>query len=216
MPDIPRGVFSCFAEIFSYRFDNVNIVSWILSVAVVALYAFTKHWTLSNLLAEAFALGALAVLGLDSFATGLILLAGLFVYDIFWVFGTEVMVSVAKSFDAPVKILFPKNLIAALSAPQMGKLEFAMLGLGDIVIPGKEQFFPPLLLASAVSFLWGLDICPTHTFLPFHQAFSLRSASDLTRTSISRRTPASSSRRRFQRPSQSLTSTPTLSHTSLG
>ena len=31
-------------------------------------------------------------------------------YDVFWVFGTEVMVSVAKGLNAPVKILFPKAL----------------------------------------------------------------------------------------------------------
>ena len=36
----------------------------------------------------------------------MILLAGLFVYDIFWVFCTPVMVSVARSFDAPIKLLF--------------------------------------------------------------------------------------------------------------
>lgn len=30
--------------------------------------------------------------------------AGLFFYDIFWVFFTPVMVSVAKSFDAPIKV----------------------------------------------------------------------------------------------------------------
>lgn len=34
-----------------------------------------------------------------------ILQAGLFIYDIFWVFCTPVMVSVAKSFDAPIKVL---------------------------------------------------------------------------------------------------------------
>lgn len=33
-----------------------------------------------------------------------VLQAGLFVYDIFWVFFTPVMVSVAKSFDAPIKV----------------------------------------------------------------------------------------------------------------
>ncbi|QHO47680.1 Signal peptide peptidase [Arachis hypogaea] len=29
---------------------------------------------------------------------------GLFVYDIFWIFFTPVMVSAAKSFDAPIKV----------------------------------------------------------------------------------------------------------------
>lgn len=40
-----------------------------------------------------------------------ILQAGLFVYDIFWVFFTPVMVSVAKSFDAPIKVSFYLNAI---------------------------------------------------------------------------------------------------------
>ena len=35
---------------------------------------------------------------------------GLFFYDIFWVFFTPVMVTVAKSFDAPIKLLFPRGL----------------------------------------------------------------------------------------------------------
>ena len=32
-----------------------------------------------------------------------------FFYDIFWVFGTEVMVSVAKGVDGPIKLLFPRS-----------------------------------------------------------------------------------------------------------
>src|SRR3546814_15622042 len=47
-------------------------------------------------------------LSLGSYSTAAVLLIGLFAYDIFWVFGTDVMVSVAKSFDAPAKILFPQ------------------------------------------------------------------------------------------------------------
>lgn len=42
------------------------------------------------------------------------------------------MVTVAKKFDAPIKLLFPKDLVAE-------KLEFSMLGLGDIVIPGRSD-----------------------------------------------------------------------------
>jgi minor histocompatibility antigen H13 len=40
------------------------------------------------------------------------------------------MVSVARSFDAPIKLLFPRV------DPLTLKPEFSMLGLGDIVIPG--------------------------------------------------------------------------------
>jgi len=38
------------------------------------------------------------------------------------------MVTVAKSFDGPIKLLFPR---------QLGAQGPSMLGLGDIVIPGN-------------------------------------------------------------------------------
>jgi len=49
------------------------------------------------------------------------------------------MVTVAKSLDGPIKILFPRTLVPGPT----GKLEMSLLGLGDIVIPG---FFLALLL----------------------------------------------------------------------
>lgn len=56
---------------------------------------------------------------------------GLFAYDVFWVFGTDVMVTVARSFDAPIKLLFLRA-----HATEDTDAQFSMLGLGDIVIPG--------------------------------------------------------------------------------
>jgi minor histocompatibility antigen H13 len=49
------------------------------------------------------------------------------------------MVTVAKSLDGPIKILFPRSLVPN----DNGKLDLSLLGLGDIVIPG---FFLALLL----------------------------------------------------------------------
>ena len=60
---------------------------------------------------------------------GALLLTLLFFYDIFFVFGTDVMVTVATSIDAPIKLQFPKDLTA--DPPK-----YSILGLGDIVIPG--------------------------------------------------------------------------------
>lgn len=68
------------------------------------------------------------MLSLGSLKTGGIFLASLFVYDIFWVFFTPVMVTVAKSLDAPIKLMFPTADAARL---------FYILGLGDITIPGR-------------------------------------------------------------------------------
>merc|ERR1719491_645867 len=50
------------------------------------------------------------------------------------------MVTVAKSLDGPIKILFPRTLIPD---PETLKIQLSLLGLGDIVIPG---FFLALLL----------------------------------------------------------------------
>lgn len=42
---------------------------------------------------------------------------------------THLQVAVATNFEAPIKIVYPKDVFAS-------KFEFTMLGLGDIVIPG--------------------------------------------------------------------------------
>lgn len=112
-----------------------------LCVGVVSLgfctwYFMKKHWLANNMLGLAFSLEGIEHLSLGSVHVGCILLAGLFFYDIFWVFCTPVMVSVAKNFDAPIKLLFPRLVEAAAEGAATGKRPFSMLGLGDIVIPG--------------------------------------------------------------------------------
>ncbi|CAL5428111.1 unnamed protein product [Camellia sinensis] len=112
------------------EFTRSQIVAAIPGTFFCAWYASQKHWLANNILGLAFCVQVgmgIEMLSLGSFKTGAILLAGLFVYDIFWVFFTPVMVSVAKSFDAPIKLLFPTGDSAR---------PFSMLGLGDIVIPG--------------------------------------------------------------------------------
>ena len=105
-----------------------------------------KHWLSNNALGLAFSITGVEHLSLGAVSTGVILLSGLFFYDIFWVFCTPVMVTVAKAFDAPIKLLFPRfgggpvaaRLAAAagVAADGKGLSPFSMLGLGDIVIPG--------------------------------------------------------------------------------
>ncbi|KAF9197052.1 hypothetical protein BGZ50_000002 [Haplosporangium sp. Z 11] len=120
-------------ELYSAKFTILHLIMMVASVFLSAYYVATKNWIASNIFGICFALNAIQLLSLDSFKTGMILLSGLFLYDIFWVFGTEVMVSVAKNFDAPVKVIFPR-LFFGLPAGEA--YQFAMLGLGDIVIPG--------------------------------------------------------------------------------
>jgi len=114
---------------FELEFSKSDLLGFILALGISGWYVYTKHWIANNIFGLAFSIQGVAMLSLGSYRVGCILLGGLFFYDIFWVFGTDVMVTVAKSFDAPIKLLFPKQLFAET-------LEFSMLGLGDIVIPG--------------------------------------------------------------------------------
>ena len=48
-------------------------------------------------------MNAIELISLDTVSVGCLLLGGLFLYDIFWVFGTDVMVTVAKGLEVPIK-----------------------------------------------------------------------------------------------------------------
>jgi minor histocompatibility antigen H13 len=89
----------------------------------------SKSWIYNNILAIVFCIHALQFIFLGNFKNGAILLTLLFFYDIFFVFGTDVMITVAKNIDAPIKLQFPRDM--SVDPPQ-----YSILGLGDIVIPG--------------------------------------------------------------------------------
>lgn len=125
----------CHPELYSSSFTLIHLGFLFASTLLTGYYVLTKNWIASNIFGLSFSLNAVQLLSIDSFKTGMILLSGLFFYDIFWVFGTEVMVNVAKNFDAPIKVVWPKDVVGWLGSSE--KVQFTMLGLGDIVIPGE-------------------------------------------------------------------------------
>jgi minor histocompatibility antigen H13 len=123
------------------KFSIAGLLAFVLSLGVIYLYFFQgKHWALNNVLGICFCIQGIERFSLGTYKIGAILLTGLFFYDIFWVFGTDVMVTVAKGLEGPIKLLFPRTLIPNEAT---GKIDLSLLGLGDIVIPG---FFLALLL----------------------------------------------------------------------
>ncbi|XP_076244044.1 signal peptide peptidase [Calliopsis andreniformis] len=119
-------------HIINYKFNLHDFVCLICCSLVGAWYLLKKHWIANNLFGIAFAINGVELLHLNNVVTGCILLCGLLLYDAFWVFGTDVMVTVAKSFEVPIKLVFPQDLLEkGLTANN-----FTMLGLGDIVLPG--------------------------------------------------------------------------------
>ena len=111
-------------------------------------------------------MNAIELISLDTVSVGCLLLGGLFLYDIFWVFGTDVMVTVAKGLEVPIKCkrrenkgwvrkrgrtrererkeqdrtckMFLLAVVFPMDLLEKGLLakNFGMLGLGDIVVPG--------------------------------------------------------------------------------
>ncbi|KAF9244888.1 signal peptide peptidase-domain-containing protein [Melanogaster broomeanus] len=168
-------------EIISLSFRTPTLLLLPVGMLPSILYSYSaasrKSAFLTDLLALSFSHNALSILKLDSFQTGCILLSGLFFYDIYWVFGTEVMVKVATSLDIPIKLLWPKSMSFATERG------FTMLGLGDVVIPGtfialalrydharaqktKTLFTKPYFFITMTAYITGLITAMTmvHTF----------------------------------------------------
>ncbi|KAF2017235.1 hypothetical protein BU24DRAFT_146517 [Aaosphaeria arxii CBS 175.79] len=111
-----------------------GIVGFAISLCSVLYFNFVdKPWYLTNLMGFGFSYGALQLMSPTTFGTGSLILCALFFYDIYFVFFTPMMVTVAKSLDVPIKLVFPRP--SPPDAPSSAA-SHAMLGLGDVVLPG--------------------------------------------------------------------------------
>ncbi|KAJ5110200.1 hypothetical protein N7532_002845 [Penicillium argentinense] len=112
----------------------LDLLSGIVGIGTVGYFAFvTKPWWLTNFFGFSFSYGAVQFMSPVSFWVGSCILGSLFFYDIYFVFFTPIMVTVATKLDVPIKLLFPRP---AGPKDDPGVQALAMLGLGDIVVPG--------------------------------------------------------------------------------
>lgn len=115
----------------------VNVGSALLGgIAIAYSTLIAKPWWLTNLQGFAVCYNAMQFMSPTTFTTGSLILGGLFVYDIWAVFFTPLMVTVAKNLDVPIKLVFPRPDEPAQAAGEPPIKSFSMLGLGDIVLPG--------------------------------------------------------------------------------
>lgn len=136
--------------------DLLDLVSLVLSCAIVYYHTFVaKPWFLTNFLGFSFCYGSLQFMTPSTAWTGTLVLSALFFYDIYFVFFTPMMVTVATKLDVPIKLLFPRpdGCVYPVGAPEGStameeylqclakKRSMAMLGLGDIVVPGMMLAF---------------------------------------------------------------------------
>lgn len=136
--------------------DLLDLVSLVLSCTIVYYHTFvSKPWFLTNFLGFSFCYGSLQFMTPSTAWTGTLVLCALFFYDIYFVFFTPMMVTVATKLDVPIKLLFPRPdgcvyPVGALDGSTAmeeylqclaKKRSMAMLGLGDIVVPGMMLAF---------------------------------------------------------------------------
>lgn len=131
---------------FRIIFTRLNIVSSVLGVVAIGYSLFIdKPWMLTNLQGFAVCYGAFQLMSPTTFTTGSLILSGLFFYDIWAVFFTPLMVTVAQNLDVPIKLVFPRPDDPSFPREEDAKPSYSMLGLGDIVLPG-------LMIALALRF----------------------------------------------------------------
>ena len=87
----------------------------------------TGSWVINNVYGICFTVFCIENWMIGNFKNILAIFVGLIVYDISFVFGSDVMVTVAQGLDLPIKLMFPKDLLTE---------QYSVLGLGDIIIPG--------------------------------------------------------------------------------
>ena len=111
-----------------------SVTCFLIAYAAQIYYnVVDKPWWLTNALGFSMAYNALQMISPTDSWTGTLILCALFVYDIYFVFFTPLMVTVATKLDIPAKLLFPRP-----SGPSddPAKQAMSMLGLGDIILPG--------------------------------------------------------------------------------
>ncbi|XP_016108609.1 signal peptide peptidase-like 3 [Sinocyclocheilus grahami] len=135
------------------RFTLAELLSFSLSVMLVLIWVMTGHWLLMDALAMGLCVAMIAFVRLPSLKVSCLLLSGLLIYDVFWVFfsayifNSNVMVKVAtQPADNPLDVLSRKlhlgrdgprlSLPGKLVFPSSTGSHFSMLGIGDIVMPG--------------------------------------------------------------------------------
>lgn len=138
---IPKEYFSaiisayvCTLSVFALaglmrEYIKPNILTGLFCLATSFASWYYSNWIANDLLAISMGVMTLESMRLDTFSTSYLLLIGLFFYDIFWVFGSDVMLTVATGIDGPIKLLFPRNIFG-------DHTNKTLLGLGDLIVPG--------------------------------------------------------------------------------
>jgi minor histocompatibility antigen H13 len=135
--DIGTFIYFSFLELFRVTLTVIHLIILAVSLALAVTFGITKHWTVSNIFAICIAINAIKFVKIDSFKTGFVLLMGMLIYDLVWIFGTDMMLTISKALaDSPTRIVWPRNVHTYFMDSLLKDHYFTLFGLGDIIIPG--------------------------------------------------------------------------------
>ncbi|QPG76056.1 hypothetical protein FOA43_003442 [Brettanomyces nanus] len=121
-------------QLFNVYFTKGDIYSNALScllTLILLLLDYNSNWVLRNIASSLLAIYGIAKCRLTSFKVAITVLVLFFAYDIYFVFGSDIMMSVATNIDIPVKLMIPNS-----ASRTEGTVQLSLLGLGDIILPG--------------------------------------------------------------------------------
>lgn len=115
----------------------IDLVSVGAALPILLIYWFSDNWIVMNCLAISVALFSIEITHFKTLTIASITLIAFFFYDIYFVFFTPIMITVAKKVAIPVKIVWPRESNAIdIWLPYSDTTKFTLLGLGDIILPG--------------------------------------------------------------------------------
>jgi minor histocompatibility antigen H13 len=85
----------------------LEFFSLLISLYLTYIYVTTNFWIANNIFAVCFAIYTIENWLVGNFRHFLLISVGLILYDVYFVFHSDVMMTVAKGVDLPIKILIP-------------------------------------------------------------------------------------------------------------
>lgn len=121
-------------QLMNYYFSSSTIFGYSFGLLFTILYTYHNahdNWILNNIVGISVVASHLMKLRIPSVKVGTLLLTLFFFYDIYFVFGTDIMLTVATKIKTPSKLLIPRD-VSRLN----NEIKTTLLGLGDLALPG--------------------------------------------------------------------------------
>ena len=120
-------------QVANFYFDWCLVVATVCGLIVSSCYYYASdNWVICNLVGALLSIWVISQLNFKNLRTAVLILSVLFFYDIFFVFGTDIMVTVSTNLEIPAKLVLPSGV----SKEYPTGFTYSLIGLGDIVLPG--------------------------------------------------------------------------------